>query len=296
MLRNELTEGINENIYHQNIISEDMMEKDYKQAKLVFRNKPDKKNIISSWKSPLNFFLTKQLYKINNYRQPYKYNELISPARCYKCLQFGHVRKYGRSERQFICISCNRDDNDNKHHTLSNTCLSYIRAKHHTKNNTQYRQHNLQRSNVATVETRQVIKEKLLYIILVQEPYAVKGDIKCLEQTLEIISKKQLSTEKIKDFILICFISAYFPPSEIIQNSLLKLQKRLNLFRGHNITIIVDTNSKSKLWYWETEDERENQRSITTYDLIHGPSNIDITLCTAKLYKHCKKWQREETA
>ncbi|KAJ8889919.1 hypothetical protein PR048_009424 [Dryococelus australis] len=126
----------------------------------------------------------------------------------------------------------------------------------------------LRRSKVATVETRQIIKAKQLDIVLVQESYAGKGDIEGLGHTL-IISKsnqeklwsavmlsnntshlylKQLSIDKIttimiQDFIPMYFISAYFPPR-------------------HDIIIAAYTNSKSKLWCSETEDERDNLMEI----------------------------------
>ncbi|KAJ8875840.1 hypothetical protein PR048_023741 [Dryococelus australis] len=60
---------------------------------------------------PKIFHLIKQNNRIFIKWQAYKFHELVLPGRCFKCLRFGHKRKYCRSDVQY-CSHCSGEGHE----------------------------------------------------------------------------------------------------------------------------------------------------------------------------------------
>ena len=107
-------------------------------------------------------------------------------------------------------------------------------------------------------------------------------------------------------------VSAYMQFSEPIGPYLQHFEKIIRTLQGMEIILSLDTNAKSVSWYSKTPghsrtaDHRGEEleefiaqhrlniinksRNAPTFDNIHGPSNIDVTLATNAIARKIKKW------
>lgn len=143
---------------------------------------------------------------------------------------------------------------------------------------------NLQRSKHSTAQLVKIIKEKHIDIVLVQEPYVIRGkvcgfslkyktiyDDTCDQpKTAIIITNKLLQAIELKTFatsystfakIQFCaktfiFISAYCSPTSDLSNQLAHMQDFFIKVKPQNCIIGMDSNAKSKIWFSDCEDNR----------------------------------------
>ncbi|KAJ8867965.1 hypothetical protein PR048_031774 [Dryococelus australis] len=217
-----------EEIYCQNSQVNITIEEYKSQAKIVYRTKDQHKNnnnIIMEVR-PKNFHYMKLNNRLYTEQQSYKLNELISPARCFKCIRFCHVRKNCRSDLQYRTIYKKGQN---------------IRFRTRIRNNSK-------------IENDQswsaILINKNIQVLYLYHVYTNK-----------------ITVIMIQEFRSIYNISAYFQPSINITVGITKLQYVLNQI---SLRII------------------NKQAEITTYDSIHGTSNIDISLVSNNIIENCK--------
>lgn len=101
--------------------------------------------------------------------------------------------------------------------------------------------------------------------------------------------------------------SAYCSPFEDLNQELIHIQNAINVLKPNNYIICVDSNSHSKVWFNDNDDQRgeqindflaENNLIICnegifgpTYQCSTGSSHIDITLCNLNTNNLINEWQ-----
>jgi len=165
---------------------------------------------------------------------------------------------------------------------------------------------NLQRSKHSTTHLVKIIEEKHIDIVLVQEPYAVKGKVcgfplryKVLyddtcdkPKTAIIITNKLLQVIELKTFAkgystfakiqfrakAFIFVSAYCSPTSDLSDQLAHMQDFLVKVKPQNCIIGMDSNAKSKIWFRNSEDNRGQllEDFISQNDLLVLNNNEDI--------------------
>lgn len=205
-------------------------------------------------------------------------------------------------------------------------------------------QANLSGSRVATDEIRQIMYEKSIDVLLLQEPYSLKGKIvgfgikpKVIEsigrmpsatinkiQAGIVVANPHLTVTKLQRFsnthftcVQICstnlemiLVSAYFQFSESITVYLEYLDAVLLALHGKKIIIGIDANANSSMWHSHYTDNKGQeleefilQHNLvivnaagqpSTFQNVHGKSNIDITMTTANCERQLSNWKVNE--
>jgi len=192
---------------------------------------------------------------------------------------------------------------------------------------------NLQHSRTATYNLTQLILQNNIDVAFVQEPYTVLNNVAGLPKSFRIfahgggrkrtaiminnsnidaIAIKQLSYEDATLLELrhgdLNFYGAslYFPIDRDIERDIESIEKIIQLAKGKEIIISVDSNARSKLWYDTITNQRGksleefvltrdlfliNEATGTpTFETMRGRSWIDLTLCNNVLVQKTSGW------
>lgn len=193
---------------------------------------------------------------------------------------------------------------------------------------------NAQRSSAAATELEILMQELSLDILCIQEPYnfmnkvrgynsknlkiiqpegktpwvaAVIKYIKCNILVFPSMSEHILFFKVYTSACDFYIVNLYCQYSLQIDNFLQLLDNILNKIRGEKFIIVLDSNSKSELWFSNETDDRgrvlldfifENdliilneQNNPSTFMTPYSQSNIDITLVSSNFSNSVKNWK-----
>jgi ribonuclease HI len=164
---------------------------------------------------------------------------------------------------------------------------------------------NLQRNKRATDHLDEYIAEKTIDIVLIQEPYTIKGKLcgfkskyklfyaqNCVRPKAAIlVANNKLLPTSITTYIneystvillelkskTFAFISLYCSPFENIELELRHTQNIINVLKPQNLIISIDSNAHSRVWFSNTDDNRGNilNEFIAQNNLIMLNNNVN---------------------